>query len=336
MQDIEKNTGDLASNATNNMQKLTDEHSNGILFAEEIIRIADEGMADELAKGIEKVHQYNLDELEAHLQHEEQTILGPLIQHHPEHSKLCIRIGKEHGLIRTLVEEMTCTTAKKDLADFGRILKQHTQLEDRELFPLVETLFTEEQMNAIGNFAPFQRKLPHLATPEKSTRKIPEDKQDWLSELELFVNTAGRDCGSIVLLPRFNPDLSVQIARCFKLELFDFQKEMMEKYGAEADSIRLVQMENSLRQRAEISGIVAHNVEALLCVKPEQQRRAWLQTFLNTDWPNTILLPIAIYQADAPNDHKNICDLELHRVPKHTETGATETNNLKYYIETRE
>ena len=143
-----------SSEREDRLQELIQGHSDSIPLAEEMSRIAAQGTDEDLAKAVAKIKQYNIDELEAHLQHEEQTILRPLFQNHPEHMDLCMAIGREHGVLRMLAKDMTPATARKDLAEFGRILKSHTLLENKELFPLVGELFNEEQLEAITGFAP--------------------------------------------------------------------------------------------------------------------------------------------------------------------------------------
>ena len=292
------------------MEKLIREHAECILFAEELMRIADKGVDDELAQGVAKVVAYNADELEPHLQHEEQTILRSLIQNHPEHAELCIKLGKEHGHIRTLVEKIELQTARKDLAEFGRVLKSHTLLEDKELFPLVNELFSPDQMEEIAHFEPFRR---HASTASRQAELKPSASKEeaWLLEVERHLEQAGRTSGSIVLFPRFDPELNLRMAKHLGLEFFDYQKEVMDDLGTDAELISLEQLEAHLVERAQKSGIVSHNVEALLCVKSESERRRWLSGFLESDWPNPVLLPITVFQADVPEEHENVCDLEV-------------------------
>jgi len=318
------------------MEELIAEHSAGLVFAAEITRIAEEGQDHELVAGIEKVRKYNEEDLESHLQHEEQTILGPLIQSHPEHTELCVTIGKEHGYIRSLIEEMSVATARKDLADFGLILKNHTLLENEELFPIVEKLFTEEQMDAIASFVPLRRKQISSTQSQTSSQQDSTDRQEWLLDFEAFYNRSGQQGGSIVLFPRFNPELFTIMAQRTGLELFNYQQEVMDTFGQDADRISLNQLDESLRSRAEQSGIIAHNIEALLCVKSEQERREWLRSFLDGDWPNPVLLPICIYQTDVPIENDKVCDLELHKMPGLVEETISASNNRsKYHLEKR-
>ena len=144
------------SHRNSKIHQLSEEHGDCITLAEKLATIAKNGDSAELAEGVKIVKEYNDTELEAHLQHEEQTILAPLVQHHREHIDLCIMLGKEHGYIRTLVEDMTPETAKKDLADLASILTRHTLVEEEELFPLIESLFTEEQLDTVLNFVPWR------------------------------------------------------------------------------------------------------------------------------------------------------------------------------------
>ena len=147
----------MNTNNCEHLQKLSVEHRDALVFADEIAKIAAEGSDAELAEGIERVNRYYESELEEHLQHEEQTIFAPLVQQYQEHIELCITLGKEHGFLRTVVEEMTLGTAKKELADFARVLKNHSLMEERELFPLLDSLFTEEQLDAVLNYVPLRK-----------------------------------------------------------------------------------------------------------------------------------------------------------------------------------
>lgn len=135
--------------------KLSREHNESIVMADKIAKIAETGTDTELADGVDLLKKYNETDLETHLQHEERTIFAPLIQQYQEHTELCITLGKEHGLMRTIVEEISFETAKKDLANFAHVLKKHSLLEENELFPIIESVFTKEQLDAVLNFEPW-------------------------------------------------------------------------------------------------------------------------------------------------------------------------------------
>lgn len=294
------------------MQRLIDEHASGLIFAAEIAKIAETGSDEEVAAGMEKVSKYLAEELEHHFQHEEQTILGELLRNHPEYAALCIVIGKEHGQMRFMLVEPSKTGPRSDLAKFAQVLKQHTLMENEGLFPVIEKLFSAEQIQEIANFSPrTPQKIPNSQRPLQNQAE-PADRQKWWVEVIEFAKKPGQKGGRIVLLPQYNPELIEEMAQQTGLTLFDFQREVMSGFGRYADSINLDVLDKNLRIQAEQTGIISHNVEALLCVKSKPERAAWLQAFLDADWPNPVLLPISIYQSDVPGSNP---DQVLHYEP---------------------
>ena len=53
-----------------------------------------------------------------------------------------------------LMPKLHVASAREDLAEFATMLKNHTRMEERELFPLIESLFSEAQLEAVLNFVP--------------------------------------------------------------------------------------------------------------------------------------------------------------------------------------
>jgi len=136
------------------LQKLSREHHGSLVMAKNIGLIAKEGGEQELLDAIETVKNYYDDELEEHFQHEERTIFAPIFKQFPDLKEMATILLKEHGFIRIMIPKITLETARKDLTDFALVLKNHTRMEERELFPLIETLFSDEQMDAVLNFTP--------------------------------------------------------------------------------------------------------------------------------------------------------------------------------------
>lgn len=290
------------------MSKMVQDHAECIAFADEIIRTADEAGDAALEALAARVQRYNVDELEPHLQHEEQVVLRTLIQNHPDYMPLCITIGREHGAIRTLVESLSYRTDRRQLAELGRLLKEHTLLEDRELFPLIGTLFNDEQLEAIAGFKPLMRiEPPAVRAAAMATHETPT----WLAAIENHARGAGKSGGNVVLFGRYDPEVIGNMASHLGLTLFDFQREVMADYGPAAETIGLDRLDEALREKSAGGGILSHNVEALLCVKPEAERQAWVRAFLETDWPNPVYLPITVFQSDVPRAHPRVCSLEV-------------------------
>ncbi len=136
------------------LQKLSREHHNSLSMALNISRVAKNGTEEERIAAIETIKDYYNNELEEHFQHEEQTIFSLIFKQYREHIKMATVLLKEHGFLRILVQRIKPETAEKDLADFAEVLKNHTRMEERELFPVIESLFTDAEMDAVLNFVP--------------------------------------------------------------------------------------------------------------------------------------------------------------------------------------
>jgi hemerythrin-like domain-containing protein len=136
------------------LQKLHREHEEALALADRIAALAGEGTDASRAEAVRVVREYYEQELEGHLQHEEQTMLAPLLQRDKAHFPLCMRLGKEHGLLRSIATGIHAGTALDDLAAFARILRDHTLFEEDEFLPLIASLLTPEQLDAVANFTP--------------------------------------------------------------------------------------------------------------------------------------------------------------------------------------
>lgn len=136
------------------LHKLSHEHHGSLVMAKRIAEIAENGSEGDLLEAIKTIKTYYDNELEEHFQHEEQTIFSLIFKEYKEHIGIATTLLKEHGYIRLLIPRITAETARKDLADFSLMLKNHTRMEERELFPIIESLFSQEQLDAVLNFVP--------------------------------------------------------------------------------------------------------------------------------------------------------------------------------------
>lgn len=295
------------------MRALSAEHREGLAFADRIAQIARSGDDDDLAHAVEMVQAYNRREMEAHLQHEEQTIFGPLVRNHRQYVDMCVQLGKEHGFLRSLVERMNADNSRSTLAEFAQMLKNHTLLEEEWLFPVIESTLTDAELQAVLDFTP----LPVLDPPPPAAKrsKTLVTDEDWLAVIAEHHATTGAAGGSIVLLPRYQPELAMRMAEHLGLAFFDLRREFLQQFGVAADRTSLEALDRELQKRAAQSGFVCHNIEALLCVKSEEDRRAWLGAFLDHAWPNPVVLPITVFQGDVDEEHPRVCDLELFKLP---------------------
>ena len=144
----------MPSKHSDPLDSLRHEHTEALAFAEKIETIAREGDEAALAAAVDLVQRYKQEEMEGHLQHEEQRIMSVLIREHPQQMPLCVRIGHEHGRMRTLAATIGHGDPRQGLAEFATLLREHSRLEDEELYPLVGSLFTPPQLAAILDFEP--------------------------------------------------------------------------------------------------------------------------------------------------------------------------------------
>lgn len=142
------------------------------------------------------------------------------------------------------------------------------------------------------------------------------EHQEWLAAVQATFEQHQEQGAFQVLFPEYRPDLSHALAHHLELGFYDYRKEKMLSEGWEAGNISLEEMTRTLREESEKNGLVAHNIEALLATKTEQQRRQWLADCLESEWPNPVVMPLSIYQSETLRGNPRICHLELDEFPK--------------------
>lgn len=138
----------------------------------------------------------------------------------------------------------------------------------------------------------------------------------WLKTVKNVIDQhQGEGCFQI-LFSEYRPDLTHAMAHSFDLQFYDYRAEKMNAAGWDAGKISLDELTSALHNISIKSGLVAHNVEALLSTKSEFERKNWLAEFFSMDWPNMIILPISLYQTETLTTHSRICDLQHIALPK--------------------
>ncbi len=85
------------------------------------------------------------EELDRHFRNEEAGIFSITATMQGKIHDLGTQLTEEHKQMRAMAAGMQQGNCD-DLAAFGRLLKSHTRLEERELFPLVEEQFSNRQL----------------------------------------------------------------------------------------------------------------------------------------------------------------------------------------------
>jgi len=135
--------------------------------------------------------------------------------------------------------------------------------------------------------------------------------EKWLEIVKEHYDQHHANGGFQVLFPSYRPDMSRALANHLGLKFYDYHVEQMQSLGWKAANISLEDTNQKLLHQSAKTGLVVHNIESLLATKTAFERRQWLTDFLAFDWPNPIVLPISIYQADTPEEHARVCDIEL-------------------------
>jgi len=139
---------------------------------------------------------------------------------------------------------------------------------------------------------------------------------DWIDTFKETYIKAQEKGGYQVLFPEYRPDMTRALAFELGLEFYDYRLEKMLSKGWEAGKITLESLTETLIEESENIGLVVHNVESLLATKPEEERKQWLSDFLNHDWQNPIIIPLAIYQNETNLENPRVCDLNIEEFPK--------------------
>ena len=119
------------------LQPLSREHHTALTLAKSCERAAKSGDVVLVDKACQRVIRAFSDALEPHFQFEEVSLL-PLL-HSTETQPLIERTLADHQQLRGLLDALRQNDAAA-LDNFGKCLSAHVRFEERELFPVLESL----------------------------------------------------------------------------------------------------------------------------------------------------------------------------------------------------
>ena len=130
------------------LQPLSNEHHQSLRLAKKCKDI----IAKETNEVIKSFSLQLKDEFDAqwsnHFRTEEETIFCVAEDKGKEISEICQQLKKEHQILGNMVESIAAGDYQL-LHEFGQLLHDHTRLEERQLFPMVEDMFTQEELDNI-------------------------------------------------------------------------------------------------------------------------------------------------------------------------------------------
>jgi hemerythrin-like domain-containing protein len=139
------------------LRPLSMEHHLSLVLANKAIKTATHGDEVNIKTLCQQIANEFERRWEAHFIKEELSIFtlfedkyrSSLVAETPDDANLTDLLREQHNQMRTMSAEMH-EGRTDQLAEFGRLLRDHTRLEERRLFPLVSDLFTTQELNLIA------------------------------------------------------------------------------------------------------------------------------------------------------------------------------------------
>jgi hypothetical protein len=119
------------------LQPLSREHHTALSLANTCVRAAQSGDTALVLAACQRAISSLENELDAHFKIEEESLL-PLLTS-PETQLLVQRILLEHQMLRGLLDGLQQNNVEA-LNNFGKYLAAHVRFEERQLFPVLESL----------------------------------------------------------------------------------------------------------------------------------------------------------------------------------------------------
>ncbi len=126
---------------------LAREHHQSLLLANKCINAEKSKQAEEIAGLCQQITETFSRDFLRHFDVEEQFVFN-LLNDTPLYSKVS-QLKKEHKILLNLAKELQQKPSL--LSEFGLLLKNHTRMEDREVFPFLTEFLTMQQLQDIKN-----------------------------------------------------------------------------------------------------------------------------------------------------------------------------------------
>ncbi len=132
---------------------LSHDHHHGLILAQLIKKNAPKykNLPDTIDGKTEyTINFYNV-ELVKHFRHEEKILFPPAKGKDESVDKLIEEIISEHKKIKSLVDSLKTTNEYEDILDeLGNLLESHIRKEERKLFPEIESVLSQDELENIS------------------------------------------------------------------------------------------------------------------------------------------------------------------------------------------
>lgn len=131
---------------------LSHDHHHALILAQALKKNAPKtGLGSKSAeeKTEAAINSYNT-ELIPHFNHEEVLLFPLALGKDEELDKMIHDILEEHDKIRSSIETLRDGDLEENLDAFGKLLENHVRTEERTLFPKIEEVVGEEELNILN------------------------------------------------------------------------------------------------------------------------------------------------------------------------------------------
>ncbi len=141
------------------LQPLSKEHHQSLVLAQKAIKASMSGNMDIISKICSQIVDEYPDVWMIHFKIEEESIFKPIQERAKEINigssqskkdllQLCHKLQQEHFSMNQYYEQMKSGN-HTILGEFGELLKQHTRTEERQLFPVLNKIFSQDELDII-------------------------------------------------------------------------------------------------------------------------------------------------------------------------------------------
>lgn len=144
------------------------------------------------------------------------------------------------------------------------------------------------------------------------------DSSRWLATIDDAIERHGCRGAFLVSFPDYRPELAAIIADRLDMPLCDFRADIMAPLGWNAATLTLASLESAIVDRLDARGLVLSNAEALLAAKTASDRQSWFQEVLTIPRTAPLIVPIALFAADADRESDRFIALSTDDLPEST------------------
>ena len=136
------------------LHNLSHDHHQGLILAQQLKKGAPQykGMPSTPEDKKQYTISFYNSDLVKHFSDEEKILFPAVRSVNNELDKLIEEIISEHRKMEVLVEKLEKTNQLENVMDeLGNILELHIRKEERKLFPTIQEIFSEEELDKIGD-----------------------------------------------------------------------------------------------------------------------------------------------------------------------------------------